>query len=148
MKNTVLVVVLLVAAVAGGIWYKNSMSPKPEGDAIMQKESVTPATTSAGTSDTIAADGTRELRVEGSEFTFSTASLTLKKGVKVRLTLANTGKMPHDFVVDELGVKTKQITGGLTDTVEFTPDKVGTFEFYCSVGKHRAMGMKGMVTVE
>lgn len=46
------------------------------------------------------------------------------------------------------GVKTKVINGGETDTVEFTPDKAGSFEYYCSVGKHRAMGMKGTVTVE
>ncbi len=90
----------------------------------------------------------KEITVEGFEFKFAPATLTFKKGETVKLTLKNTGKMPHDFVIDELGVKTKVINGGETDTVEFTPDKAGSFEYYCSVGKHRAMGMKGTVTVE
>lgn len=147
MKNNVLVVVLLLTVVAGGLWYKNSMSTKPEGGKKME-ESTVPATTSAGTSDAVSADGVREIRLEGSEFKFSLASLTLKKGQKVRLTLGNAGEMKHDFVVDELNIRTKIISGGETDTIEFTPETAGTFEYYCSVGQHRANGMKGMVTVE
>jgi plastocyanin len=27
-------------------------------------------------------------------------------------------------------------------------DKKGTFEYYCSVGQHRALGMKGKLVVE
>lgn len=42
----------------------------------------------------------------------------------------------------------KIIEGGQEDVIEFTPDKAGSFEYYCSVGKHREMGMKGMLTVE
>lgn len=57
-------------------------------------------------------------------------------------------KMTHNFVVDELGVKTKTIKGGEEDVVEFTPDAAGTFEYYCSVGEHRAKGMKGTLIVE
>ena len=33
-------------------------------------------------------------------------------------------------------------------TAEFTADKVGSFEYYCSVGSHRSMGMKGVLKVE
>ena len=32
--------------------------------------------------------------------------------------------------------------------VEFTVDKTGTFEYYCSVGQHRANGMVGNLIVE
>ena len=53
----------------------------------------------------------------------------------------------HDFVIDELNVKTKEIGAGKTDTVELTPNEVGTFEFYCSVGNHKQMGMKGTLIV-
>ena len=51
-------------------------------------------------------------------------------------------------MIDEFGVRTKQITAGQTDEINFTADKVGTFEYYCSVGKHRALGMKGNLIVE
>ncbi len=148
MKNTVLVVVLLIAAVTGGLWYKNSMSMKSAGPVMGCEKTSTPATDSGVMSDTMNADGAREICIEGSEFTFSLASLTLKKDEKVRLKFINTGKMMHDFVVDELSVSTQKISSGQTDVIEFTPDKTGTFEFYCSIGEHRAKGMKGMLTVE
>ena len=42
----------------------------------------------------------------------------------------------------------EKINGGETDSIEFVADKVGTFEYYCSVGQHRSMGMVGKLTVE
>lgn len=148
MKNNILVVVILVAVIAGGLWYKNTMSAKSAEPIMGCEVSSAPATSSGVMSDTMNADNVREICIEGTEFSFSLASLTLKKDQKVRLKFINTGKMLHDFVVDELSVKTKQITSGSSDIIEFTPDKIGTFEFYCSVGEHRAKGMKGMLTVE
>jgi plastocyanin len=32
--------------------------------------------------------------------------------------------------------------------IEFVANKKGKFEYYCSVGEHRAMGMKGNLVVE
>ena len=54
----------------------------------------------------------------------------------------------HDWVLDEFNAKTKVIQGGQTDTVEFTASKAGTFEYYCSVGQHRQMGMVGKFIVQ
>lgn len=54
----------------------------------------------------------------------------------------------HDFVIDELNIRTKRIAGGESDSVTFTADKTGAFEYYCSVGNHREMGMKGRLIVE
>ena len=90
----------------------------------------------------------REVMVTGQEFSFSPETLTFKQGETIKLVFKNTGKMPHDFVVDELGIKTKVIQGGQEDTVTFTVSKKGTFESYCSVGNHRAQGMVGSVVVE
>lgn len=55
----------------------------------------------------------------------------------------------HDFVVDELGVATEKVRveDGIT-TVEFIADKKGSFEYYCSVGQHRANGMEGNFIVQ
>ncbi len=152
-KNAVVAMIVILLAV-GGLWYINSTKTQPapaeSTDQVIQEVSSTPVTASpAVISDTPAKMDTnvKEITVEGSEFKFSPATLTLKKGEKVRLVFKNTGKMPHDFVVDELGVKTKTISPGAEDTVEFTPDKVGSFESYCSIGQHRANGMVGKVTV-
>lgn len=88
----------------------------------------------------------KDFTITASNFKFAPASLTVKKGDKVRITFKNSGGF-HDFVIDEFLVATKQIGDGAQDVVEFTADKVGTFEYYCSVGSHRAMGMKGTLTV-
>lgn len=146
MKNKTLVIVVLIIFAAGALLYMNNsktLSSEP-----VTESSAMPAPSTPDTTEMIAEEQVKEITVEGSEFTFSPATLTLKKGEKARLTLKNTGKMPHDFVVDELSVQTKTITSGEQDVVEFTPDKIGTFEYYCSIGQHRANGMTGMLTVE
>ena len=85
--------------------------------------------------------------VEGGKFWYKPNKITVKKGEKVTLVFKNTDGT-HDWVVDEFAAKTKTINTGESDTITFTPDKVGTFEFYCSVGTHRQMGMKGDLIVE
>ncbi len=89
----------------------------------------------------------KEIVIQASNYSFSPATVTLKKGEKTRIVLKNTGGM-HDFKVDELNISTAIISDGQEDFVEFTPDKAGTFEFYCSVANHRAMGMKGSLIVQ
>lgn len=69
-------------------------------------------------------------------------------GEEVTLVYKNTGKLPHDLVINELNVKTNVIAGGKEDSVAFTPEKSGTFTFYCSVGNHRQLGMEGSVKVD
>jgi plastocyanin len=91
--------------------------------------------------------GVKELTVTGSSFKFEPATLTVNKGDKVRVTFKNTGGT-HDFVIDEFNVKSKTIPGGQQDVVEFTADKAGTFQYYCGIGNHRAMGMVGTLTVK
>ena len=54
----------------------------------------------------------------------------------------------HDFIIDEFNVATKRLNGGEQDAVEFTADKTGSFEYYCSVGQHRQNGQVGTLIVE
>jgi len=54
----------------------------------------------------------------------------------------------HDFVIDEFNVRTPQLKNPGTASVTFTADKVGTFEYYCSVGQHRVNGMVGKLIVK
>ena len=73
--------------------------------------------------------------------------LKVKKGDTVKITFVNDGGM-HNWVLDELNVTMDPIKGGSTATVQFIANKTGSFEFYCSVGSHRDMGMKGTLVVE
>ncbi len=85
--------------------------------------------------------------VKGSSFKFDPKEIRVKKGQKVRIEFENVDGM-HDWVIDEFDARTDIIKAGESDSVEFTADKVGTFEYYCSVGTHRQMGMVGKLIVE
>ncbi|CAN5117612.1 hypothetical protein BH11PAT3_BH11PAT3_2390 [soil metagenome] len=88
----------------------------------------------------------RSYTVLGSNFSFTPKRLLAKKGDTVTITFQNQSGF-HDFKIDAFNVATKQINGGKSETVTFVATKSGTFEYYCSVGNHRAMGMVGALTV-
>ena len=73
--------------------------------------------------------------------------LRVKEGTKVKIILNNEEGF-HDWKIDEFNAATEKVSAGATTTVEFVADKKGTFEYYCSVGQHRANGMKGTFVVE
>lgn len=73
--------------------------------------------------------------------------IRVKQGDRVRIELTITDGL-HDWGVDEFNAKTEKVNAGRSTSVEFTTDKKGTFEYYCSVMQHRQMGMKGNLTVE
>ena len=89
----------------------------------------------------------RIIEVEGGGFYYKPNEIRVKKGEQVKIVLKSVDMM-HDFVIDELDVRSEIIKSGDTREVEFTADTVGEFEFYCSVGQHRANGMVGTLIVE
>jgi VCBS repeat-containing protein len=91
--------------------------------------------------------GVKEVTVEASNFKFTPATITVNKGETVRLTLNNKAGT-HDWHVDEFNAATKLLQTGQSDTIEFTADKTGTFEYYCAYNSHRAMGMVGKLIVK
>lgn len=91
--------------------------------------------------------GAKEFTVSGANYSFSPSDIKVKKGDTVRITFKNSGGT-HDFKIDEFKVVTDMLQTGEEQIVQFVADKSGTFEYYCSVGQHRAMGMKGNLIVE
>ena len=91
--------------------------------------------------------GVHEIQVTLRRYEFTPGSLHVKKGERVRLVMAAVDH-DHGFKLDEFDVNQK-VQKGTTVVVEFTADKVGTFQFRCSsvcgLG-HR--GMKGTLVVE
>lgn len=78
----------------------------------------------------------------------SNPDIVVQQGDTVNVTLCVTGGT-HDWVVDEFDAATAVISaGGECSTVEFVADQVGEFDYYCSVGNHRAEGMVGRFIVE
>jgi len=113
----------------------NDMEKKSEGDSMMPP----PAAVET-------APGVKEFTVTGKNFAFDATTLAVNKGDTVRITFKNMEGF-HDWKIDEFNASTKQLKSPGEETIEFVADKAGSFEYYCSVGKHRAMGMKGTLTV-
>ena len=85
--------------------------------------------------------------ISGTNYAFSETELTVGEGDTVRILFTSEDGF-HDWVLDEFAAATEQVqTGGVTE-VTFVADKAGTYEYYCSVGEHRANGMIGTLIVE
>lgn len=150
----IIIGVVVLALVGGGIAYfaSQNKSKQPAGTQVPQEQTATQAPQEGaptGSSDTTMqkTGETKTFIVSGKSFSFTPNEIRVKKGDTVKITYKNTGGF-HDFTLDEFNVKTPQIQSGQTADIEFVADKAGTFEFYCSVGNHRAQGMKGNLIVE
>ena len=146
-KNmTAVVVVILVIAILGGFYiYKNSKSSSlvstPQENTANVPETTVPTTVATTSTPKIV-----EFTVTGKNYSFTPNIISVKKGDTVKITFKDTQGF-HDFKIDEFNVATPQIKGGSEAVVQFVADKSGSFQYYCSVGKHRANGMWGTLTV-
>ena len=156
--NKIVIIIALIIVLLGGFLLiqsqKKSVTPTPAPTSTMTSEPTasqpTTATSPAMTGEQGAmkpSEGTvKEFTVTAKNFSFSPSTMTVNKGDAVKITVKNEGGF-HDLTLDAFNVETKQLQSGQQETIEFTADKAGTFEYYCSVGNHRAMGMKGTLTV-
>ena len=72
--------------------------------------------------------------------------MTVNKGDTLKVTVKNM-KGTHSLKIDEFNTSTRILNAGEEQTITFVADKTGTFQYYCSVGNHRAMGMWGTLNV-
>jgi plastocyanin len=113
----------------------------------IQQESTAVEGTNDMTQDNINNNAQETIGIEAGMYYFRPDVIRAKKGEKVKISLTSAGGT-HDFVIDEFNARTERAGTGQSTSVEFTPDKTGTFEFYCSVANHRQLGMKGTLIVE
>jgi heme/copper-type cytochrome/quinol oxidase subunit 2 len=77
---------------------------------------------------------------------FQPREISLRKGETVRLVI-KSGDGEHCFAVDDLRVE-KRVLPGRATTVDVTPDKAGTFAFYCCLETGSAADkQRGRLTV-
>lgn len=145
----IILVLVFTAVVVTGIWFlnKDKTSDEPIASPVLTDSPVVITSTPSINDDTLPkTSSVKEFDVTGTSFKFSVTEMTVKKGDTVKIVFTN-GQGTHDWVIDEFNAKTNILKAGESQTIEFVADKVGTFEYYCSVGSHRAMGMKGNLTV-
>lgn len=88
----------------------------------------------------------KEYTIHGSSFKLDPPEITVNEGDTVRIIYVSDD-IGHNLVIDEFNVRTNVISGGTSETLQFTADKKGTFDIYCSVGQHRDLGMEGKIIV-
>lgn len=140
---TLIVVVVFLAAIGVGVY--------------MYMQGTTPATVPAPT-DTVTPNPTSQdgasdvdevtIDVSGKNFEFTPSEITVKQGQTVTINFTSEDGGPHDLVIDEFDVATEQVSSDETSSITFVADQIGEFEYYCSVGNHREMGMVGTLVVE
>jgi plastocyanin len=109
----------------------------------------TPSTQAdTGSSEASGGGGGGGTKVSLTEFKIDPANPKVKAG-KVTFSVSNDGQVPHALEVEGNGIEeeTDVLNGG--DSAELSVDlKPGEYEWYCPVGNHADMGMKGTLTVE
>ena len=85
-----------------------------------------------------------EFTLVGQGAQWSMTEIRVHEGDLVRLRITS-GDVIHGFEIDGLGIEVDEVYPGKFVTVEFTADKLGTFEFVCTVrcyedkAEHKAM---------
>ena len=147
MNTKIIAVIALVVVLVGGWFLLRGSNTE-----VVPEENINPAgivEEGTGVNDGPAggeAVNVKEFTVTGSNFSFAPKILNVNKGDTVKITFVNSVGF-HDLVIDEFDVATKQLQAGQSETITFVADQVGSFEYYCSVGTHRQMGMWGTLTV-
>ena len=170
MNNTVLIIIALIIIVGGGGYFytQSQNAPQGDGDKMMEEgDSMTHDGDSMEKGDAMEKkDGDAMMEegdkdssgeamqeadvvfdVTGKNFSFSETEIRVKKGQKVTVNFTSESGF-HDWVVDEFGAATDRVNSGGKTSVTFTADQTGSFEYYCSVGSHRQLGMVGTLIVE
>src|SRR5205814_2380485 len=118
----------------------------PETTTAPQTPTAAQTTTQQQTTTTTPAKppAASNVAVSETEFKITAASTKFKAG-QITFQVKNTGKIPHDLAVKQIGDKTKLIQPG--DSAKLTVTlKPGTYELYCTVPGHEAAGMKQNIT--
>ncbi|OHB06312.1 MAG: hypothetical protein A3B22_00285 [Candidatus Zambryskibacteria bacterium RIFCSPLOWO2_01_FULL_47_33] len=151
MNNKIIVIIVIaVLAVGGFLLFKSrglapteiieTRSNMPVGESDVEETEVVEE--AAQTNPT----GIKEFSIDEVPFSLSPSTITVNRGDTVRITVKNK-QGTHDLKIDEFNASTRVLNVGEEQIITFVADKVGVFEYYCSVGNHRAQGMVGTLRV-
>jgi uncharacterized cupredoxin-like copper-binding protein len=108
----------------------------------------------SGGSKTVAASGGgggsgQMIQVKETEFKLTPSSFKIAKPGKVTFDATNAGKLTHALEIEGNGVQQKigSISPGSSGKLTVTLSKNGTYQLFCPIDGHRAMGMQATVVV-
>ena len=105
------------------------------------------------------------LTVRAFEWGYEPETIVLRQGEEVRIVLDNDGEILHNLKIDGLEAELIEsrssgpLTGdenqlfvgaddGQQGTLIFVPQQSGEFTYYCTLERHRQLGMEGTLIVE
>ena len=88
----------------------------------------------------------KSFTIMGMSYSYSPSSITVNKGDTVKITFQNNEGF-HNLTVSGYNVATPSIAAGSSATIQFVASQSGTFQYFCSIANHRAMGMVGNLVV-
>ena len=132
-------VVVVVAAVSGGCG----------GSGGGSKNNAASNAASTGSSSSSGGAVIKTVSVHETEYKLSPNTISLSKAGTYVFKGVNDGTTTHGLAVEGKGVDQEiaSIAPGSSGTLKVTLSKAGTYEIYCPVDGHKALGMKGEVTV-
>jgi plastocyanin len=156
MKNFLLIAT--VAAIAGGAWFfltspaldtptEELSGEIVEADNMPETESVTTEEELPATIEESPDAAAVVFTVTGSNFEYDLSEIRVQVGDTVTINFESEAGF-HDWVVDEFNAATDKVRPGTPTSVTFVASRAGTYEYYCSIGSHRANGMVGNLIVE
>jgi len=89
------------------------------------------------------------VQISEKEYSLTPGTLTLSKPGTYAFHITNKGTITHAFEVEGNGVEEKSgdIQSGSSSTLNVTFSKNGSYEMYCPIDGHKALGMKGTLAV-
>lgn len=144
MKNVIIIIIIIVVlGLVAWLIFGNDQEEVNDNTT-----SQTNTTTSLSPVDSNSNVSVVDYAVEMDEYSYSPADIQVESGETIQVKLTNTGNMVHDFVIDELNVNSGLLSPGEEKTITITGGDAGSYSFYCSVGRHRQLGMEGTLIVK
>ncbi len=138
-RNLLIVFGVFIAVILAGLIFIKKPATKTAG---------MPVPGSTAEEKVVNEEPAREITVTGTEYSFNPATISVKKGEKIKLTFINAGSTLHNLVIDSLGVQTKNVAPGKSDTIEFTVESDADLTYFCSISNHQSLGMEGELKIE
>jgi len=123
-----------------------SPDASPSGEVIGLYPCGTPVGTPEGGGMTTGQEN-MDAHLEAIDIAFAETEIRIPANTDAHIIFTNTGVLPHNFTVEELGIRTSDLATGASETVTINAP-AGTYKFICSVPGHADAGMVGTLIVE
>jgi PQQ system protein len=103
-----------------------------------------------GTAAAPAGEATETINVSETDFKLDPANPSVSKPGVVEIKATNDGQTTHSLEVEGPGEEQElesELQPGDSGTLKVDLSKAGRYEWYCPIGNHRELGMKGEIVV-